>query len=116
MPRPQSFFRRLAIPLAALPVTLATVFAFSLGPSPHKAVANYLASDAPKAQRLAQLNAAGDGVAVVLAERINDVDLAHRAEAIAYIRNSDSPRAQLALQKLSNTDASQASLGHQQLN
>jgi len=103
MSRPQSLLRRWAIPLATLPVLCTVVFAFSLGPSPRKSVADYLRSPAPLSQRTARLQAAGDGVIVALAERIHETTLPRRDEAIAYLGRAADYRAMPALERLLNT-------------
>jgi len=95
-----SFFRRWAIPMAATIPLCAIVFAFSLGPSPRKIVADFLRSDASAEVRTAQLDAAGDGVIRALSERVNEVDLPRRDEVIGYLGKSADPRALSALERL----------------
>lgn len=110
MPGPQSLLRRWAIPLAALAPTFAIIFAFSLGPSPHKHIADYLRSPDPAAQRLARLDAAGEGIVGAMAERIQEPNLPRRDEAIAYLGRAADRRALPALERLIQADTETAQI------
>lgn len=95
-----SNLRRWAIPMAATIPAFAIAFAFSLGPSPRKVVADYLRSDAPAEQRIAALEVAGEGVVRALAERIHEPGLPHKREAIAFLVDRADPQALPALERV----------------
>jgi hypothetical protein len=97
--------RRWTIPLASLVPLAAIAFAFSLGPSPHRRVADYLRSDAPPAERQAALASAGPEATWALAQRVVERDLPRRAEAIAYLGRVGGPRIVWALERVLASDA-----------
>jgi len=101
----QNTLRRWAIPLASLVPLAAIAFAFSLGPSPHRRVADYLRSDAPDAERRAALESAGPEAVWALAQRVVERDLPRRAEAIQFLGTAGEPRVLWALERVLNSDA-----------
>lgn len=82
---PVPFDRRLVIPFASLIPIGAIAFAFSLGPSPEKYVADFVAHDGPPEVRRALLEKAGPRAVPALVRRIVQPSMRYRAEAIAYL-------------------------------
>ena len=106
----QSALRRWAIPVASLVPLAAIAFAFSLGPSPHRRVADYLRSEAPASERLARLESAGPEAVWALAQRVVAPGLPHRAEAITCLGQAGQPRVLWALERVLASDAESAEI------
>ena len=97
------FSRRLAIPLASLLPIAAIVFAFSLGPSPEKYVADFCAHNGSPEARRALLELAGPRAVPVLVRRIVQPTMPHRAEALAFLGEVHPKQAVEALRRIAES-------------
>ena len=100
---PSPLARRLAIPFASLIPIGAIIFAFALGPSPERYVADFVAHDGSPAARRVLLEKAGPRAVPALVRRIVQPSMRHRAEAIAYLGDVRARPAVEALRRIAGS-------------
>lgn len=102
--------RKFVIPSASLLPLAAVVFAFSLGPSSEKYVADFCVHEGPPEVRRAWLVKAGPEAVPALVRRIIQPSMRHRAEAIAFLGDVRAPSAVEALRRIADSPTEPADI------
>lgn len=98
-----SVVRRLAIPVASLVPTAAIIFAFALGPSPEKYVADFCAHEGTPEARRVWLEKAGPRAVAALVRRIVGTSTCHQDEVLDFLGRVRAKSAMEALRRIASS-------------